>query len=300
MASSTNLVRSGGRNDQLSFRRFIPKANAINVSFFGLWMIGLFVMFLSPAPVSISESGMNMFGEKMVEANLVDTQDALYDVRIAERRVYNAKVWPWQWDEVSTRRYENEKIGLSHAEERLRELEEKKSHIITQGKRAVGLWSAIGLSEMRDDFWDNFNWGLGLAKGMTIQQAYYAFFRMLLWGSNRDENVLGVLLSWLIRILYNLSIGLVFSLISFVWNVPTLIDSYGASFMESLAFFAVSAIAASSVVLTVLTLMWGSAVGGTYLVFKAVQDHARLNGRRRQFIRNRSGRYGARGASKYD
>lgn len=136
---------------------------------------------------------------------------------------------------------------------------------------------------------------------MTIHQAYMSMFRMLLWGSNRDENVLGILLTWLIKILYNLSIGLVFSLISFVWNIPTLIDSYGASFMESLAFFAIATIAAASVVLTVLSCLWGSAIGGTYIALKVARDHARLqNGRRRQFIRNRGDRYYGAGSSKMD
>jgi len=271
-----------GQNQELTLKRFVPRATPFNVSFFGLWMLGLFVMFMSPAPVALTDAGVHIYSEKLAEARTIDTMDAAFEVEAASQRVYRSKVWPWQWNEANTRRYEAESRELERAKQRLDFLEVQKADILREGKQAVGLWSAIGLGEMREHFWSNFNWGLGLAKGMTIQQAWYAGFRMLFFGSgSRDENILGILLTWLFKIMYNVSVGLIVSVFSFMMAVPGIIDGYGESFMSSLAFFAIALISSASVVMSVLTCMWGTAAGGAVLAIKSAQRARLQDGRSR-------------------
>ena len=216
---------------------------------------------------------------------------------VVYNRAYASKQWPWQWNERNTAIYKENMKEQREAQERLNELISIRQEIEREGKSAVGLWSSLGLQEMREMFWENFRWGLGLAKGMTWHQIYMSAFRMFLMPRDRDENLLGILFTWILKIAYNVSVGIVISLFSFFFSIPSLIDSYGASFMSSFAFFAIAIVAASSVVLTVLSCMWGGVAGGTYLAIKAAQNHARLqNQRRREFIRNHQrGSGGGRG-----
>ena len=62
---------------------------------------------------------------------------------------------------------------------------------------------------------------------------------------------------------------------------PGIIDGYGESFMSSLAFFAIALISSASVVMTVLTCMWGTAAGGAVLAIKSAQRARLQDGRSR-------------------
>jgi len=296
MAQSAELARTRNNDTTIAFRDILPKPTPFNVSFFGLWMLGMFVMLLAPALVPVDEASLNIHHEKMMEAKGVDVYDAVEQLRFAQEGLYRAKVWPWQWNAENTRLYDNEKHNVQQARIYLDGLLAQQYAIQKEGKQAVGLWSEFGLQEMRDKFWENINWGAGIAKRQTYYQAFFSMFSMM--GGRRDENMLGVILQWVMRILFNFTFGLMMACFSFIISVPSMIDSYGASFMSSFAFMMLAVLGAASVVLTILTCMWGTVAGAGYVAVTQAIKHQRLqDGRpgRQNFIRGAPrGGYGRR------
>ena len=266
--------------DEISLRNLVPKATPRNLAFFGMWMVGLFFMLLAPAPFSPNDDALSLYGEKMVQASQIDVDEALYEYRLAEREVYGAKQWPWGWNEKNTREYEFRLSESRKAKEMLDRKLEREFEITKDAKQAVGLWSEFGMQEIRDNLYDNLSWGVGVAKRQTYYQMFWSMFGMM--GGRRDENMLGLILQFIGKLMFNLSFGLMMALFSFLFSLPSIISSYGSSFMSGFSFFVLALLGACSVVLTILSCMWGTVVGGTFVALREAQKQARLQDRRRR------------------
>ena len=238
-------------------------------------------MILAPSPVNVSDESLRSYSEKLVLASQVGYDDALYEYRVAERDVYAAKQWPWAWNEVNTREYERQLAKSQEAKRRLDEKREEEYQITKDAKQDVGLWSEFGMQEIRENLYDNLSWGVGVAKRQTMYQMFWSVFGMM-GGLRRDENALGVILQWIGRIMFNLSFGLMMALFSFILTLPSIVSSYGSSFMSGFSFFLLALLGACSVVFTILSCMWGTVVGGTFVVLREAQKQARLQDRARR------------------
>ena len=275
------LARREVNLDEIQLRNLVPKPTPRNVTFFGMWMIGLFFMLLAPSPVNVSDEALEAYSDKIVQASQVGYDDALYDYRISEQEVYAAKQWPWAWNKKNTAVYER-KLALSReAKKRLDEKMNEEYQIIKDAKQDVGLWSEFGMQEIRENLYDNLSWGVGVAKRQTMYQMFWSVFGMM-GGMRRDENALGVILQWIGRIMFNLSFGLIMALFSFIFALPSIVSSYGSSFMSGFSFFLLALLGACSVVFTILSCMWGTVVGGTFVVLREAQKQARLQDRARR------------------
>ena len=150
--------------------------------------------------------------------------------------------------------------------------------IIKDAKQDVGLWSEFGMQEIRENLYDNLSWGVGVAKRQTMYQMFWSVFGMM-GGMRRDENALGVILQWIGRIMFNLSFGLIMALFSFILALPSIVSSYGSSFVR-IQFL--SARFTRCVVLFFVSQFHGVPLWEAFVVLREAQKQARLQDRARR------------------
>ena len=107
------------------------------------------------------------------------------------------------------------------------------------------------------------------------RQTFYDALFMVLNGRT-EEHFMTFILRWLFNTLMNFTVGLSVAAVAFVFKLPGLLWSYGASAASGLAFFTVAALAGISVVVSYLGLLWTAGAGGAYFAVRAASNAARL------------------------
>lgn len=79
---------------------------------------------------------------------------------------------------------------------------------------------------------------------------------------NRDEGMASFLMNMLVRVLMNVSVGIVSGVVSFLFNVYSVIRMFGPNIFVGLLFFACCFIASAAFLVTSVSVL----VGGTVLV----------------------------------
>lgn len=157
---------------------------------------------------------------------------------------------------------------------------------MSDAKSVAGLFSEVGVGEVRDSFWSYFASGKQFAKRQSMWDAMF----MGISSMRRDENMVEYGLKVLMQVLMNFSIGLVMALVMFVVGLWTIVRSYQPNPIVAVMFFVMAACAAFSFVATYLLGMFGAAAGGVYGVLKLAEGttNARLQqGRQQQYMQNR-------------
>ena len=98
--------------------------------------------------------------------------------------------------------------------------------------------------------------------------------------SGQDRNLAGALVQLIVTAVVNFTIGMVISIFVFLGSLPSLIWSYQAGFFSALAFLLVAAVAAVSVILGFLGLLYGAGAGAVYGI-ASVMGPPRIGGGRR-------------------
>ncbi len=91
---------------------------------------------------------------------------------------------------------------------------------------AVGVWSVYGVEEARALFWRSVEGGKSFAKRQTMFDMFFSFTM------GRDETLGAFLLRAVLTLLFNLTVGLVFSLLGFAWNLWSLLVAYKVSLVR--------------------------------------------------------------------
>eukprot|EP00941_MAST-03F_sp_MAST-3F-sp1_P005135 g5135.t1 len=272
----------------LTLNDFIPKPTPRNITYGSLWIIGLAFMFMLPALVPASVKSMNVYDEKMLEAQSVDITDAQERYLQQRHRYESMRGW---WFQSETRREEHARLEYEKAQRRLDHLLHERKQIQREGKQAVGIWSEFGMEETRNAFWKNFYAGIGFAKDVTKNQAFWSLMFSGFGGGRRDEGMLEVIFRWVWKIMMNFTIGLCGACFGFIWNLWDIIDGYGTNFASGFSFFLLASLGALSVTITVVGGLWGGAGVGVYFAAKQAINHARLqNEQRRRYIQQQGRR----------
>merc|ERR1712070_166853 len=113
----------------------------------------------------------------------------------------------------------------------------------------------------------------------------------------KEEGLVEIVLKLVFQYIVNLTLGLIGAFFFFIYNVYTLIVSYGEPALSGIAFFLLVLVAGMATIGTYLFAIYGTVVGGgVYMVKKAV-DQAKLEGQRggapRQVQYGRGGTYGS-------
>jgi len=153
---------------------------------------------------------------------------------------------------------------------------------MSDAKSVAGLFSEVGVSEVRDSFWEYFASGKRFAKRQTMWDAMFIGMRSM----SRDENMMEYLFKVLLQVLMNFSIGLCMALLFFIFGLWNIIKSYQPNPLSAVAFFVSAVCAGFAFVLTYLMIMYGAVIGGVYGMAKMAENN-RLEGQRRRQFHNR-------------
>lgn len=157
---------------------------------------------------------------------------------------------------------------------------------MSDAKSIAGLWSEVGVGQVKDSFWSYFNQGKQFAKRQSMWDAMFIGFRSM----SRDESMVEYALKLLMQVLINFSMGLVVALAVFIFGLWSIIRDYQANPIVAVIFFLTCACAAFAFVATYLIAMFGAAGGGLYGLAKLAETNARARihqERRQQYMHNR-------------
>ena len=136
---------------------------------------------------------------------------------------------------------------MQGAERNLHFLENQYKDKVANAKAHLGLMSEQGTEETRSLFWENFGWGKAIAKRSTMYDAIFGSIRAM----GRNEGLFEFLFRMLLQLCINFTIGLSAALISFVWTLWSVIQTYKPDVFTALLFFTAATLGAY-----VLGLFW--------------------------------------------
>lgn len=173
------------------------------------------------------------------------------------------------------------KNRMDHAERVLAEIRKEGYARMSDAKSVVGVFSEVGVDEVKDSFWQYFGAGKAFAKRQSMWDMMFMGIRKM----SRDESMMEYVLKVLMQVLINFSMGLIAALFIFVFSLWGIIKSYQPNPLAALAFFIGASCAAFAFVSTYLFAIFGAAAGGVYGIAKVAESQARLEqGQRRQNV----------------
>jgi hypothetical protein len=143
---------------------------------------------------------------------------------------------------------------------------------MSDAKGVAGLFSEIGVEEVKDSFWHYFHSGKQFAKRQSMWDAMFMGIRSM----SRDETMINYLLRVFLQVLVNFSMGLIAALGIFIFGLWSIIKSYQPNPLTALIFFVGCSCAAFAFVSTYLLAIYGAAAGSLYGVAKVAENQARL------------------------
>lgn len=161
---------------------------------------------------------------------------------------------------------------------------------MSDAKATAGIFSEIGVGEVKDSFWGHFHSGKQFAKRQSMWDAMFMGIRSM----GRDESMVEYILRVLMNVLFNFSIGLIMALLFFIFGLWSIIRSYQPDPLTALIFFLTAMCAGFAFVSTYLLVMYGAAAGGVYGMAKMAEGNLRLqqgNGGQRMRVQHQRPHY---------
>ncbi|KAJ1636700.1 hypothetical protein T492DRAFT_957790 [Pavlovales sp. CCMP2436] len=254
---------------------YLPRMSPKVYSGVMAWVLCIYMLLFATAPTSSPEA-LATHSEYMRAAN----NDPI--ARELEREMFGLmrqrdehKVFFYSWREPYKSLVAAKQAEVDAKMPELQHANAEQERLRTKARKAVGLWSEIGVSEVRAQFWKSWTEGKDFAKRMT-------FWDMLLHtGKSKEETLASVLFRWLSQFLMNLSLGLIAAVFWFAGRAINLVFAYEPSFVSGFSFVAISVVGAAGSVVLFLGLCYSAAVGGVYILAKQA-SHARLEAQQRQ------------------
>lgn len=147
---------------------------------------------------------------------------------------------------------------------------------MSDAKSVAGLFSEVGVNEVKDSFWDYFHSGKQFAKRQSWWDAMFMGMRSM----SRDESFVEYGLKMLMQVLINFSMGLIMALFVFIFGLWGIISTYQANPLTALLFFVSASSAAFAFVSTYLFAIYGAAAGGVVGVVKMAESNMRIEAAR--------------------
>ena len=140
----------------------------------------------------------------------------------------------------------------------------------------VGVFSRHGIDEAKQSFATKFARGNEFARRRTMWDAVFQGIAAM----GRDETMTEYLVRLLLHFLMNFTVGLLSTVVSFIFSLWGLVSSFGASYSEGFLFFMLAALGAISFAFSFFVGFYVVASGVAYVGLKTVASNMRLgNGR---------------------
>jgi len=260
----------------------VAKNRPVTVS---LWVVGLLLAAFANG-FAVDEATQESYTATLQHAQEVsgtELNKAYRNMKAAEDRYYNAKGWFWSCDDRCMKAYDKYTMAKADVDR----VVAKRERIITDARREVGIWSVFGIKDIRASFWTAWQSGKDFAARYTMMDAMFMMF------AGKEETMVSMMVKVLFQYIVNLTMGLIGAFFFFMYNVYTLVVSYGEPMMSGLAFFLLVLVAAMATVGTYLFAIYGTVAGGGLFLMKQAAKNAALEGERRQRPRSvQHGQYG--------
>ena len=257
-----------------------------------LWVLGMLIMTIMPAPVQVSPAMEAEFNDLMHEAH------TKYAAKISDAK---EKAWAAQQDTNAAYGWflnEHETAVYNERLERQKKLEAKLAFVVDKREQLervahskVGLWSEYGMAAVKDKFWYMINEGTGFAKRSTMWDAFFVVL-----SGRSDEGLASFIMQMILRFVMNFTIGMFGALVGFFWTLVGIVQSFNPDTGSAILFYCVAGLGALSMVATIVLGLYGTVGGTVYYVVKTAANAQRLEGaaRRRNLPGNRGmgGQYG--------
>ena len=161
-------------------------------------------------------------------------------------------------------------------------LQQNEADIVSTAKSKIGIFSELGVRETRDAFWERYSQGKGFAQRQTKFDAAFFGFRAMM----RDESVMNYVVTMLFRVLFNFTLGVIATVITFFWSSIHIILSFQASPLYGFIFFVGAALAALSFAVSWLLLVAVGVSGAAYATARLAAANARIENSDRYQGRN--------------
>ncbi len=251
---STSLFRFGTN---------VVKRNPIKTS---MYLVGIAICLLFSG-VTVSDSQRNEYYREMEKLDFRRIEELRVDTQISYDRYYRHKGW-FSCDEQCQQYYNEYMLTKSLFESSSKEEDKKLAH----AKSNLGIFSEYGVEETRNMFWHRFAQGKGFAKRQTSWDViFYGIGAMA-----RDESMLEYLLRILLSMLFNFTIGIFGAVVTFIFSLYSIVQSYQASLLSGGIFFCFASLAAISFAVSWILGLYAVAAAGTFVTLKLVASNLRI------------------------
>jgi ABC-type multidrug transport system fused ATPase/permease subunit len=247
------------------------------------FVLGWVVLVLVGSGSALTVQQYSQYNQIMNTIDLQAEYDAAGDYHRARQAYSASKGWFWSCDGTCQRL----KGRMVDAEGQLTAIRREGQARMSDAKSVVGLWSEVGVGEVKDSFWQYFSAGKAFAKRQTMWDAFFMGMRQMSRG--RDESWVEFGLKVLMQVLLNFSMGLVMALVMFVVGLWAVVRSYQPNPVVAVLFFLAATVAACSFVATYLLAVYGAAATGVYGVLKLAESSTRAqiaNQQQQQRVQN--------------
>lgn len=249
----------------------------------GSYLLGILVLAFFSSGTQLTRQQMREYNEIMSKIDLQAEYDATNDYWNARNAYHATKGW-FTCDGLCQRN----KRRMEQAERALNDIRKEGQARMSDAKSVAGLFSEVGVGEVKDSFWQYFYAGKQFAKRQSMWDALFIGIRQISRG--RDETWIEYGLKLLMQVLLNFSMGLIMALIMFVIGLWTIVRSYQPTPLVAVVFFVAAACAAFAFVVTYLLAVYGAAATGVYGVVKFGETYSRAriaDQQRQQRMHNR-------------
>lgn len=216
---------------------------------------------------SVTESQYRDYDNSISTIDHSKLDDLGAQLRLAHTNYYNTKGWFSCDSTCQTYKRRVDELSREH-----QQLKAQYAEHVSSAKSKLGLFSAFGIDETRDLFWSRFTQGKEFATRQSKWDALFIGLRSM----GRDETMVSYILRVLMQVLMNFTIGMIGTVISFIWSLYALIQSYKANILVALTFFAFASLAALAFAMTWLIGMYLTAAGTVYVGARLIAANMRL------------------------
>jgi len=257
-------------------KKFAKRHKVISTSY----ILGILVLLLVGSGTKLTVDQTREYNRIMNSIDLQVEFDASNQYAKASHAYRATKGW-FTCDSLCTRN----KHRMKQAEAVLNEIRAEGYARTSDAKSVAGIFSEVGVGEVKDSFWSYFAAGKQYAKRQSMWDMMFMGIRKM----SRDESTLEYMFKVLLQVLINFSIGLIGALAIFVFSLWSIVKSYQPNPLTALVFFLSASCAAFAFVSSYLFAIFGAAAGGVYGMAKVAESNARIgNGpQQRQNVRNR-------------
>ena len=188
------------------------------------WVCGCVLMWYGASYVvpATTDEVADKYENALMAANLQQTDLSGYhaEVKSAKQRLYAETPW-FSWLQSASPGQQRAQRQVNEAEANLHRARKEQQLQVYKAKALVGVFSDYAVDEAREKFWKSIESGQSFGKRMTFWDAIFS-----IGSSRRDDSAGAFIMRWVMRIIWNFTIGLVGAVFIYAFQLGSIVMSY--------------------------------------------------------------------------